>query len=194
MQRCHPSRIARDSPAFCSNVPRNRDNVPRFRKIRNKKFYLDYFRRKSVLNRSIRLVESHLPDVEKHFPPERNCGQSRYRSLTESFMAAPNFKRRRVKPKRKAKFNENWISEFSCIGKSQFEGNARCTLCACDFTITSGGRVDLKRHIETIRHRKLSKATTAGIGQYIAQGNNNRWCDEGGNKHSVLGTIILSHT
>ena len=90
-------------------------------------------------------------------------------------MAAPNFKRRRVEPKRKAKFNENWISEIPCIGKSQFEGNARCTLCACDFTMTSGGRADFKRHIETTRHRKLSKATTAtkgGIGQYIAQGNN----------------------
>ena len=62
--------------AQMSRVPRNRDNVPRFRKIRKKHFYfedflgrtLDYFRRKSVLNRSIRLVENHLPDSRETFP------------------------------------------------------------------------------------------------------------------------------
>ncbi|KAI0222850.1 hypothetical protein LSAT2_025890, partial [Lamellibrachia satsuma] len=43
-------------------------------------------------------------------------------------------------------------------------GMARCTLCVCDFSVTSGGRTDVRRHVKTTRHQKMSKTMVAAKG------------------------------
>ena len=58
-------------------------------------------------------------------------------------------------PKRKCKFNEDWRSFDSNLPDN---GMARCNLCATDFSISSGGRTDVRRHQESARHAKLAKS------------------------------------
>ncbi|KAI0234891.1 hypothetical protein LSAT2_014710, partial [Lamellibrachia satsuma] len=51
---------------------------------------------------------------------------------------------------------------------------ARCTLCVCDFSVASGGRTNVRRHVKIARHQTISKtmvATKGGVGQYVAKGN-----------------------
>ena len=64
--------------------------------------------------------------------------------------------------RRKQKFRENYAKEYpgiivkSCKG----EGYAYCTICRCDFTVSSGGLNDITRHIKNGKHTdnaKLSK-------------------------------------
>ena len=91
-------------------------------------------------------------------------------------MAELNFKTGKVADKRKSKFNLEWFTEFPYIGRSQQSvGMAKCTLCVCDFSVASGGRTDVRRHVETARHQKMSEtmvATKGGVGQYVAKGSN----------------------
>ena len=58
-------------------------------------------------------------------------------------MAEPPVKKRLV-PKRKCKFNEDWKRDFAWI--------AKCNLCATDFSISSGGRMDVRRHQESVAY------------------------------------------
>ena len=51
--------------------------------------------------------------------------------------------KKRLAPKRKCKFNEDWKRD--CV-------MAQCNLCATDFSISSGGRTDVRRHQESVRH------------------------------------------
>ena len=37
-------------------------------------------------------------------------------------------------------------------------GMAQCNLCATDFSISYGGRTDVRRHQESARHGKLAKS------------------------------------
>ena len=75
-------------------------------------------------------------------------------------------------PKRKVKFNTEWTETYPCIGKSaQGVDYARCTLCMCDFAVSSGGRTDVRRHVETARHKRMAQTVVApkgGMGQYVA--------------------------
>ncbi len=70
--------------------------------------------------------------------------------------------------KRKCKFNEiggAWTA------KLPDNGIAQCNLCATDFSISSGGRTDVRRHQESARHDKLAKSkgsTKGGMVQYLA--------------------------
>ena len=98
-----------------------------------------------------------------------------------SIMAASGNGCKRVKqtpqtPKRKVKFNTEWTETYPCIGKSaQGVDYARCTLCVCDFAVSSGGRTDVRRHVETARHKRMAQtvvATKGGMGQYVAKGDN----------------------
>ena len=59
-------------------------------------------------------------------------------------------------------------------GASRVLGMARCTLCVCDFSVASGGRTNVRRHVKTARHQTISKtmvATKGGVRQYVAKGN-----------------------
>ena len=75
-------------------------------------------------------------------------------------MAEPPLKKKA--PKRKCKFNEDWRSFDS---KLPDNGMAQCSLCATDFSISSGGRTDVRRHQESARDAKLSKSkgSTKGV-------------------------------
>ena len=70
-------------------------------------------------------------------------------------LSSDNFRRcfeKQLVPKRKCKFNN---------------------LCAMDFSISSGGRMDVRRHQENASHAKLAKSkgsTNGGIVQYVAHG------------------------
>ena len=50
--------------------------------------------------------------------------------------------KKRLAPKRKCKFNEDWKRDFAWIGKLPDNGMAQCNLCATDFSISSGGCTD----------------------------------------------------
>ena len=54
---------------------------------------------------------------------------------------------------------------------------AQCNLCATDFSVSSGGRTDVRRHQERVRHARLAKSrpdgyTKGGMVQYVAHGQN----------------------
>ena len=61
-------------------------------------------------------------------------------------------------PKRKCKFNDNWRRDFAWRAKLPDNGMAQCNLCVTDFSISSGGRADIRRHQESARHAKLAKS------------------------------------
>ena len=71
----------------------------------------------------------------------------------------------------KCKFNEDWKRDFAWIAKLPDCGMAQCNRCAIDFSISSGGRTDVHRHQESVRHARLG-STKGGMGQYIAHGQN----------------------
>ena len=61
--------------------------------------------------------------------------------------------KKRLAPKKKCKFNEDWKTDFAWIAKLPDCGLAQCNLCATDFPIlSSGGRTDVRRHQESVRH------------------------------------------
>ena len=61
--------------------------------------------------------------------------------------------KKRPAPKRKCKFNEDWKRDFaSWIAKFPDCGMAQCNLCATDFSISSGGRTDVRRHQESVAY------------------------------------------
>ncbi|KAI0239083.1 hypothetical protein LSAT2_010148 [Lamellibrachia satsuma] len=48
-------------------------------------------------------------------------------------------------------------------------------LCVCYFSVASGGRTDMRRHVEIARHQEMSKTmvlTKGGMDQYVANDNN----------------------
>ena len=44
------------------------------------------------------------------------------------------------------------------VTKLPDNGMAQCNLCAMDFSISSGGRTDVRWHQESARHAKLAKS------------------------------------
>ena len=71
-------------------------------------------------------------------------------------MAKPPLKK--MAPKRKCKFNDDWRRDFAWIAKLPDNGMAQCNLCVTDFSISSDGRTDVHRHQESARHAKLVKS------------------------------------
>ena len=63
--------------------------------------------------------------------------------------------KKRLAPKRKCTFNEDWKRDFGWIAKLPDCGMAQCNLCATDFSISSGGRTDVRRHQETYATDKM---------------------------------------
>ena len=77
-------------------------------------------------------------------------------------------------PKRKCKFNEDWRSLDSKVADN---GMAQCNLCAMDFSVSYGGRTDVRRHQESARHAKLAKSKGLYEGRdgpvaYVVHGQN----------------------
>ena len=70
-------------------------------------------------------------------------------------MAEPPAKKR-LAPKRKCKFNEDWNRDFAWIAKLPDTGMAQCNLWATDFSVSSGGRTDVRRHQESVCHARLA--------------------------------------
>ena len=80
--------------------------------------------------------------------------------------------KKRLAPKRKCKYNEDWKRD---LAKLQDCGMAQCNLRATDFSISSGGRTEVRRHQESVRHARLAKSkgsTKGGMVQYVAPGQN----------------------
>ena len=61
----------------------------------------------------------------------------------------------KMAPRRKCKFNDDWRSHFTWIAKLPDNGMAQCNLCVTDFSISSGGHTDVRRHQESAHHAKL---------------------------------------
>ena len=79
--------------------------------------------------------------------------------------------KKRLAPKRNSKFNEDCKRDFAWIAKLPDCVMAQCNLCATDFSISSGGRTDVRRHQESVRHARLG-STKGGMVQYVAHGQN----------------------
>ena len=81
--------------------------------------------------------------------------------------------KKRLAPKRKCKLTEDWKRDYACIAKLPDCGMAQCrpNLCAIDFSISSGGRTDVCRDQESVRHARLG-STKGGMVQYVAHGQN----------------------
>ena len=62
--------------------------------------------------------------------------------------------KKRLAPKRKCKFNEDWKIDVAWIAKLPDCGVAKCNLCVTDLSLilSSGGRTDVRRHHESVRH------------------------------------------
>ena len=56
---------------------------------------------------------------------------------------------------KKCKFNESCRRDFAWIAKLPDNGMAQCNVC--HFSISSGGRTDVRRHQESARHPNLVK-------------------------------------
>ena len=61
------------------------------------------------------------------------------------------------------KWRRREIASLTRIGRVWIEklpdnGMAQCNLCAMDFSISSGGRTDVRRHQESARHAKLARS------------------------------------
>ena len=71
-------------------------------------------------------------------------------------MAESLLKKNGAEEKMQARIGGVWIA------KLHDSGMAQCNLCAMDFSISSGGRRDVRRHQESARHAKLvrSKGST----------------------------------
>ena len=88
-------------------------------------------------------------------------------------MAKPPLKK--MAPKRTCKFNDDWRRNFAWIAKlpdCRDNGMAQCNLCVTDFSISSGGSTDVRRHQESARPKGV-------MVQYVAHGQNilSRRCD-----------------
>ena len=70
-------------------------------------------------------------------------------------MAAENDGSMKAKKKKYfVSFNEEWATKYNCFKKSRKgERFAFCTMCANDFGIGYGGENDIKRHLETPKHK-----------------------------------------
>ena len=99
-------------------------------------------------------------------------------------LSSDNFRRcfeKQLAPKRKCKFNEDRRRNFAWKAKLPAQYN----LCAMDFSISSGGRMDVRRHQENASQAKLAKSkgsTNGGIVQYVAHG-----------QHEVGGVLFFSY-
>ena len=71
-------------------------------------------------------------------------------------MAKPPLKK--MATKRKCKFTDDWRRDFAWIAKLPDNGMAQCNLSVTDFSISSGGRTDVRRHQESARQAKLAKS------------------------------------
>ena len=71
--------------------------------------------------------------------------------------------------KRKCNLNEDWMRDFAWIAKLPDNGMVQCNLCATDFSISSDGRTDVRRHQE---FAKSKGSTKGGMVQYVAHGQN----------------------
>ena len=69
-------------------------------------------------------------------------------------MAADD-KKKKYSSKYLASFHEEW----PCIRKSSLdEFHAFCTLCSTDFSVKSGGKNDVKRHVAKKKHQEIAKS------------------------------------
>ena len=71
--------------------------------------------------------------------------------------------KKRLAPKRKCKFNEDLKRDFAWIAKLPDCGMAQCNLCATGFSISSGGRTDVRRHQESVQN-EVDAVTNMFIG------------------------------
>ena len=70
------------------------------------------------------------------------------------------------------KFRSEYSQLWSCIVPSKLgSSHARCTLCECDFTIKSGGKTDIDRHVKTKKHSEFDrlKSQTKPVTSFFAQ-------------------------
>ncbi len=51
-----------------------------------------------------------------------------------------------------------WRRDFAWIAKLPDIRMAQCNLCVTDFSISSGGRTDVRRHQESARYAMLAKS------------------------------------
>ena len=62
--------------------------------------------------------------------------------------------------KRCQPFLGSYTTKWQCIKQSQTKnvpGYAFCTVCGCDFSVAHGGKDDVRRHIDSAKHIKITR-------------------------------------
>lgn len=72
-------------------------------------------------------------------------------------------------PKRKCKFTDELKQEFSFLKQAKLESFVFCTKCLNEFSLASGGRADIRRHLSSDKHKKMiaAAASSSTIGSFF---------------------------
>jgi undecaprenyl pyrophosphate synthase len=70
-------------------------------------------------------------------------------------------------PKRKCSFTEDLQKEFAFLRKSKLNSEVNCTQCNVTFSVSHGGRSDIKDHMKSSRHKKAVEGL-ASKGSYFS--------------------------
>lgn len=65
------------------------------------------------------------------------------------------------KKRKLCKFSEVIASKFPCVVEGRNESEAKCKVCDCYFSFGSRGIKDVERHMESEKHKKMSKAVSS---------------------------------
>jgi hypothetical protein len=72
-------------------------------------------------------------------------------------------------PKRKCTFNDDLQKEFAFLRKTKLDSEVNCTQCNVTFSVSHGGRSDIKNHMKSGRHKKAVESL-ASKGSYFTVG------------------------
>lgn len=63
--------------------------------------------------------------------------------------------------KRKCTFNDKLAKTYPFIKKAKLEGRVECNKCKSEFSIASGGKIDIEQHIKTEKHSNVVAAASS---------------------------------
>lgn len=75
-----------------------------------------------------------------------------------TYLANYSMSKDNKKAKRECKFTNDLQKEYPFLHKSEREGCVHCNTCGGDFSIAHGGKNDITRHIQSMKHSDVVKA------------------------------------
>lgn len=77
------------------------------------------------------------------------------------------------KPKYACKFNKAWLKEYQFIQPVSTDNtSAHCTWCKSSFSVGAGGKNDITRHCESVKHKTYAKSIkkTSSLTSFFSAG------------------------